>query len=133
MGFRRNKGCEETEATLWELLSIRKRQGSRTFVGFLDLSSPFPTTWREGLFTRLFAMLGDCRPVRLAQALYQMDRAKVRMGLHSSEPWRNRLGVKTGDPLSPILFLVFMHELSSRLKEAGHGIHLARLLIPVFL
>jgi hypothetical protein len=58
-------------------------------------------------------MLGDCRPVRLAQALCQIDRAKVRMGLHSSEPWCNRLGVKTGDPLSPILFLVFMHELSS--------------------
>jgi hypothetical protein len=35
MGFRR-KGCEETAATLWELLSIRKRQGSSTFVGFLD-------------------------------------------------------------------------------------------------
>ena len=133
MGFRRNKGCEETAATLWELLSIRKRQGSSTFVGFLDLSNAFPTTWREGLFTRLFAMLGDCRPVRLAQALYQIDRARVRMGLHSSEPWRNRLGVKTGDPLSPILFLVFMHELSSRLKEAGHGINLAGLPIPVFL
>ena len=45
MGFRRNKGCEETAATLWELLSIRKRQGSSTFVGFLDLSNAFPTTW----------------------------------------------------------------------------------------
>ncbi len=55
------------------------------------------------------------------------------MGLHSSEPWRNRLGVKTGDPISPILFLVFLHELSSRLKEAGHGIHLAGFSIPVFL
>jgi hypothetical protein len=74
MGFKRNIGCEETAATLWELLSIRKRQGSRTFVGFLDLSNAFPTTWREGLFTRLFAMLGDCRPVRLAQALYEIDR-----------------------------------------------------------
>ncbi len=71
--------------------------------------------------------------VRLAQALYQIDRARVRMGLHSSEPWRNCLCVKTGDPLSPILFLVFRHELSSRLKEAGHGIQLAGLPIPVFL
>jgi hypothetical protein len=34
--------------------------------------------------------------------------------------------------LSHILFLVFMHELSSRLK-VGHGIHLAELPIPVFL
>jgi hypothetical protein len=75
-----------TAATLWELLSIRKRQGSSTFVGFLDLSNAFTTTWRGGLITRLFAMLGDCRPVRLAQALYQIDRARVRMGLHSSEP-----------------------------------------------
>jgi hypothetical protein len=39
------------------------------FVGFLDLSNAFPTTWREGLFTKLFAMLGDCRSVRLAQVL----------------------------------------------------------------
>jgi hypothetical protein len=78
MGFKRNKGCEETAATLWELLSIRKRQGSRTFVGFLDLSNAFPTTWRE---RRLFAMLGDCRSV-----CYQIDKARVRMGLHSSEP-----------------------------------------------
>jgi hypothetical protein len=61
MGFRRNKGCKETAAILWELLSIRKRQGSCTFVGFLDLSNAFPTTWREGLFARLFTMLGDCR------------------------------------------------------------------------
>ncbi len=81
----------------------------------------------------MFATLGACRPVRLAQALYQIDRARVRMGLYSSDPWRNRIGVKTGDPLSPIIFLVFMHELSSRLKEAGHGIHLAEFPIPVFL
>jgi hypothetical protein len=72
---------------------------------------------------RLFAMLGD----------YQIDRARVRMGLHSSEPWRNRLGVKTGDPLSPTLFVVFMHELSSRFQEVGHGIQLAGIPIPVFL
>jgi hypothetical protein len=115
-----------------EHLSIRKWQGSRTFVGSLDLSNAFPTTWRERLFTRLFSMLGDCRSVRLAQALYQIDRARIRMGLHSSEPWRNRLGVKTGD-LSPILFLFFMHELSSRLKEASQGTHFAGLSIPVFL
>ena len=133
MGFRRNKGCEETVATLWELLSIRKRQGSSTYVGYLDLSNAFPSTWRAGLFSRLFELLGDCRPIRLAQALYQIDRARVRMGLHSSEPWSNRLGVKTGDPLSPILFLVFMHELSTRLKAEGLGIHLAGLHLPVFL
>jgi hypothetical protein len=77
-------------------------------------------------------MLGDCRSIRLA-ALYQIDRARVRMGLHSSEPWRNCLGVETGDPISPILFSVFMHELNSRRKEAGHGIRLAGLPIPVFL
>jgi hypothetical protein len=41
--------------------------------------------------------------------------------------------VKTGDPLSPILFLVLMPELGSRLKDVGHGIHLAGLPIPVFL
>jgi hypothetical protein len=46
------------------------RYRGRTFVsGFLDLSNAFPTTWREGLFTRLFAMLGDCRSVRLARPL----------------------------------------------------------------
>jgi hypothetical protein len=54
------------------------------------------------------------------------------ISLHSSKPWRNRLGVKTGNPLSPILFLVFMHQLSSRLKEAGQGIHLAGLPILAF-
>jgi hypothetical protein len=47
MGFRRKKGCEETAATLWQLLSVRKRQGSRTFVGFLDIYNMFPI---EGLF-----------------------------------------------------------------------------------
>jgi hypothetical protein len=111
MGFMRNKGCEETATSFWKLLSMRKRQGSRTFVGFLDLSHAFPTTWRESLFTRLFSMLGNCRSVRLAQALYQIDRARVRMGLHSSEPWRNRLGVKTAGPF---------------LADEEHRLHLLR-------
>jgi len=133
MGFRKHKGCEETAATLWQLLSTRKKQGLSTFVGYLDLSNAFPTTWRDGLFTKLFTMLGGCRPVRLAHALYQIDKARVRMGQHSSETWQNRLGVKTGDPLSPILFLVFMSELSDRLRRAGHGISFAGHFLPIFL
>lgn len=121
-GFREGRGCVEMVWILREVCELRYCRKEETFVAFLDVSNAFPTTWRSGMFHRLFEKLGNCRMLRLVHTMYQSERCRVVEGENKSEWWEPKYGVKTGDPLSPLLFLPFISALTEVLLELGLGV-----------
>ena len=132
-GFRAGSSCQLTALLLREILELRRLNKLSTHLGLLDIQNAFPSIPRDLLFHRLLDKLGDSRVVRLIYNLYREDIAKVGIGQDFSQPWANSLGVKTGDPLSPLLSIIFFDTLVDSLQAAGHGVLVGNTRVPCIL
>jgi len=122
-GFRRGRGCPELVLALKELCEGRKIRGKSTFLAFLDVKDAFPLVCRTGLFTQLARKFGYSRLIRAIRAQYRGDRCRVVLPDGSkSNWWETKRGVKTGDPLSSMLFILFFTPLLEELVVANCGI-----------
>ena len=123
-GFRSARGCEDSILTLIELCEFNKFKKLLSFVAFIDFKNAFPSTWRAALFLKLFQALGVNRVTKLIYDMYQGDRFRVRVPEGLSQ-WKDiSIGVRTGDPLSPLLYLLFIADLLLELERLGYGIRL---------
>jgi hypothetical protein len=118
---------------LREILELRRLNKLSTYLGLLDIKNAFPSIPRDLLFQRLLEKLGDSRVIRLIYNLYREDIAKVGIGQDFSQPWANTVGVKTGDPLSPLLSIIFFDTLVEALQAGGHGVVVGDTRIPCIL
>jgi hypothetical protein len=131
-GFRKLRGCPELIVTLKEICEYRRFDDVKTFLAFLDVANAFPSTWRSGMFAKLFEKLGNNRITRLIYELYTNDRCRVAIQNVESEMWKTTDGVKTGDPLSPLLFIVYFSDLITELNDSGCGVQINGIRIPAF-
>ena len=132
-GFRAGSSCQLTALLLREILELRRLNKLSTYLGLLDIQNAFPSIPRDLLFQRLLEKLGDSRVIRLIYNLYREDIAKVGIGQDFSQPWVNTVGVKTGDPLSPLLSIIFFDTLVEALQAGGHGVVVGDTRIPCIL
>ena len=132
-GFKSNSSCQHTTLLLSELLEMRRERGEKTYVGFLDVRNAFPSVPRELILLRALRKLGQSRVIRIICSLYEADRAVIRSEGESSREWENIMGVKTGDPLSPLLFILFFDGLVESLTLEGRGVMVGDTKIPCLL
>ena len=122
VGFLWRHAAEEHVFTLTQSLKARLRAGASTHVLFVDLRKAYDkvhlaTLWRVlevvGVPDRIVALLRGMAAVRTTQ---------VRVNGELSEPIPYEAGVPQGDPLSCLLFLVFIESLSRYLAAHLPGV-----------
>ena len=64
---------------------IRRSQGKKTWMAFLDFRKAFPIVWREGLLEKMKYYGIEGKFLRLCQDLYRDEGARVRVGKVFSE------------------------------------------------
>ena len=106
--------------------SGRMRAGLRTYALFVDVVKAFPSVWRDGLWYKLWEMGIRGKMFRVLVHLYDsLSRCALHNG-ESSEYFSSDLGLAEGDPLSPLLYTLFINGLLKEIWEKHPGVPLPK-------
>ena len=96
----------------------KPRPGSRTILSTTDFSKAFDSVWHPALFHKLIsAVLPPCF-ARWTQSFLSDRRASVVFQNHKSRSFRVRRGVPKGSVFGPVLFSLFINDLSASLPSS---------------
>jgi hypothetical protein len=132
-GFRPSKSCMSAASLLYLTASKRLSQRKRTYVAFIDFTKAFDSVDRTLLFRKLL-LLGLPRSlcIVLFSILSSID-FRVRQDSFLSPPFRSQVGTPQGDPLSPLLFSLFLHDLPDSLRHPSLKVPDSDVSIPCLL
>lgn len=111
-GFRHDEECTAQALALYEVVKRRMNVGLLTFACFLDFQKAYDTVPHQGLFRKLELLGIRGRMLNFIVGLYRDSKVTVR----SNDGSLGRVfpllrGLRQGDPMSPILFNLFINDL----------------------
>ena len=120
-GFKRKHSTEFCIYTLKEFIDYYKQRGTTIFVTFLDGSKAFDKIDFWLLFQKLITKGFPVFIIKILAYWYCYQEMHDRWGSTSTSSFHVSNGVKQGGILSPMLFKVYMDQLSIRLNRSGIG------------
>ncbi|UYV72254.1 hypothetical protein LAZ67_9002361, partial [Cordylochernes scorpioides] len=111
-GYRRGRSCVDLIFTLTSLiqLSLRKKRG-KLYVFFVDLRKAFDTVPHSLLWKKLTNLGVSYQFIHAIRNYYEQATVAVRWRGSITENIKIHSGVLQGEPLSPLLFILFMTDL----------------------
>ena len=126
------KSCHSTDLCIYalkEFIEYYKNRGTTVYVTFLDASKAFDRLNYWLLFDKLLKKHVPLFIIKLLCFWYTHQTMFVRWGDTISTQFTVANGVKQGGVISPILFNVYMDDLSTALNSSGIGGYLGRAFI----
>ena len=123
-GFRKTRQTVDQLFVLNSITQLRRSQGKKTWLAFLDLRKAFPSIWREGLWGKMNRLGLGGKFLRMCRAIYSKTTSRVRIGATLSAPFSVPVGLREGCVLSPLLFSIFLMDLAKELEERELGIEI---------
>ena len=120
-GFKKAHGTELCIYTLGEYIKLYRKRSTTVFVTFLDASKAFDRLDHWLLFEKLSNRKVPLFNVRLLIVWYSLQRMHIRWRNTFSKSFRVSNGVKQGGIIFPVLFNVYMDDLSWVLSHANIG------------
>ena len=128
LGFRAGYSTIDGVFALHSIHAILKQRKKQLFCAFIDLKKCFGSIWREGLWLKLRNLNLGVKMTNTIYSIYQ--NIKSCLLLHSkgddgalvcnmSEPFACENGLREGENLSPLLFSLYVNDLSNFLQDAN--------------
>ena len=134
-GFRKGYSTIDNAFILYSLINkYLCRKGKKIYVAFVDFKKAFDSVNRNKLFQALqhTGLKGNLYSAILG--IYNSVKASVRDRGVFTETFNCPLGVRQGCKLSPILFSIFINELTAYINNNGtHGIQLTPEVIEILI
>lgn len=118
-GFRVREECPTQAGCLFEVCKRRWLMGKRTYVSFYDIMKAYDTVPHEAMLEKLTWYGVGGKMLAFITALYNGSNFKVRSNGKLSELAQLLRGLRQGDPLSTVLFNIYINDLPERLREHG--------------
>ena len=128
-GFKQKHSTDLCIFALKEILEKYNRQNSTLFMCFIDASKAFDRVNHEKMFLKLSRSGVPSFLIRILVYWYSHQTMRVRWGNVISAPFCVTNGVRQGGILSPVLFNMYMDELSLLLNTCGTGCRVGDLVI----
>jgi len=120
-GFKRKLGTDMCIFSLKQIIEFYQSKGSPVYVTFLDASKAFDRVNHWSLFKKLFNRNVPLICLRLLMYWYCNQQFCIRWGNSISTMFTVSNGVRQGGIMSPILFNVYIDDLSVKLNESKIG------------
>lgn len=123
-GFRKNRSTIDHLSTLTNIIESRKLAKKSTFVCFVDFRKACDAIDRTLLWRKLSNMGLNGKIFQSLKALYGNVKCSVRLNGHLTDWFPVTSGLKQGCLLSPLIFNLFVNDLSDALEATQLGIAL---------
>ena len=120
-GFKQKSGTDMCVFTLKQIIDYYTKRSSPVYICFLDASKAFDRINHWTLFRKLIKRKIHWQIIRLMVFWYCTQSFSVTWGNHMSSCFNVTNGVRQGGILSPILFSVYMDDLSLLLNSSKVG------------
>jgi hypothetical protein len=121
IGFKKGSRTSDHLFVLDSLIDkyVRKPQGKncRLYVCFVDFRTAYDTVWRNGLLYRLLKYGTGTKFYNVIKSMYTSVKTRVKVTDGFTELFDSHIGLKQGDVLSPLLFNLYINELSKQLQS----------------
>jgi len=125
-GFRKKRNTADQQFILKELCLSRleRREQQHTFLLFLDATKAYDLAWRNGILYRLLSVGIQGHVWMVISDMYRDVQNRVLVNGRLSRKFSSHTGVRQGSVLSPLLFNIFISEVTNEWKKSKdfHGV-----------
>lgn len=121
-GFRKQYSTNDHIFNLNCLIDLYLRCNKPLYCAFVDYKKAFDSVDRNTLWYKLLQQCIDGKLFKVIHSLYENAKSCVRLGCNSSSFFNSNVGVRQGVNLSPVLFSLFLNELTEFLSHSYDGL-----------
>ena len=113
-GFRQHRSTIDCVFVLQSIINkIIKCERRKLYCAFVDFKKAFDLVYRNGIWFKLFKMNVSSKFINIVQAIYKSVKSCVRVNGNLTEYFDSYMGVKQGETLSPLLFIMFINDMTA--------------------
>ena len=122
-GFRKGYGTVDHIFNLKCLIDLYLFRRKKLYCAFIDYRKAFDSVNRILLWQKLLRNGIDGKLLIVLQNLYKNAKSCVRDGSNCSDFFASNIGVRQGENLSPLLFSIFLNDLTEFMSHAYNGLN----------
>ncbi len=134
-GFRHGRGTPDNAFVLNHIIEKYHARKKPVYAVFIDFRKAYDCIDRDLLWQSLQSLGLHGHFMDSLMAMYKDVRIRVRVGGKLGDSFMSIMGVKQGDPLSPLLFGLFIDRFEKFVEDAlpGMGVHVRDIMVKVLL
>ena len=122
-GFRINRSTADCIFILKSIIDCSINSRKNLYCTFIDFRKAFDLVYRNGIWVKLLDMGISNKFINMIRKMYESVKVCMR-SLHTlSDFFDSHVGVKQGEPLSPLLFIIFINDIASDIANTNISAH----------
>ena len=121
-GFRKHYSTTDHIFNLKCLIDLYLCGGKQLYCAFIDYKKAFDSVNRSYLWQKLLSNNIDGKMFKIIHNMYANAKSCVRLGHLKSSTFSSNVGVRQGENLSPVLFSLFLNDLTEFISHAYDGL-----------
>lgn len=119
-GFRKERSCQDNIFSANGLIQLQLRLSGRVVYGlFVDFRRAFDSVPHALLWNKLHRLGVSAKFIKTVKSLYDSASFKVKCSDGLSDSFSITEGVLQGELLSPLLFILYLHDIDSFFRDRG--------------